>query len=532
MTTIATLVKRFALWKAQDGATIAQLEQLQASTSLPSTIKMVFLLRAINWMSLALIFIWAWYYLASQAAQREYTYQTSDKYHQSNLTYGNPKAPSAFLRNLTDVELANINAAFLFAGIGHNPINGADINGAPLIPLLKQGQPLLLGPVKKGGWQDIYYIDLMQYSSAVGLPAFYTHNEDLVGVRFVGPYTLSASYIYANCTSFETTNILGFPSNVPATMSNAFTILNATSNGFPQVDFWARVSNSSLHSTCVLERQAVDVKGACDISLCVLKQIRPNVKTPSPTPATEFLDAGFATRFFNGMLFSQGTPVSLDEATVVKSSSKAVFRNGAWTTIDALSYADTNGTNYNNGQLSQERMNLYSLSLGITQLVNTYMTASQPVGSLSKPNELLYDNAAMASGIANGTITNTTYWLTASANISPFDPRYYLSVPWIVVDLMTCLILLASAIASCWLRQRTVAPDIFGYVSSMTRDNPHMHLPDGGSTMSGVERAKALRNVKVMVADLNGGNGVGHIGLVAKHPDVAAAKIEKGGRYI
>jgi hypothetical protein len=36
---------------------------------------------------------------------------------------------------------------------------------------------------------------------------------------------------------------------------------------------------------------------------------------------------------------------------------------------------------------------------------------------------------------------------------------------------------------------RTVAGDIFSYISSMTRDNPHMNLPDGESAMSGSERA-------------------------------------------
>jgi hypothetical protein len=41
-----------------------------------------------------------------------------------------------------------------------------------------------------------------------------------------------------------------------------------------------------------------------------------------------------------------------------------------------------------------------------------------------------------------------------------------------------------------------------------------MLLPEGGSTMSGPERARALRNVMVKVADVNGpySDGVGHIG--------------------
>jgi hypothetical protein len=69
-------------------------------------------------------------------------------------------------------------------------------------------------------------------------------------------------------------------------------------------------------------------------------------------------------------------------------------------------------------------------------------------------------------------------------------------------------------------------------VSSLTRDNPNMHLPEGGSTMTGVERARALKNVKVKLADLNGNRGVGHIGLAVVHPDVKMGHIMKSRHYI
>jgi hypothetical protein len=94
-------------------------------------------------------------------------------------------------------------------------------------------------------------------------------------------------------------------------------------------------------------------------------------------------------------------------------------------------------------------------------------------------------------------------WPLAKAKGASYDSQYVLSIPWITIDIVTCTIPFLAAMASFWLRQQTVAPDIFGYVSSMTRDNPHMHLPDGGSTMSGSERARALEYVKVKVADLN-----------------------------
>lgn len=81
------------------------------------------------------------------------------------------------------------------------------------------------------------------------------------------------------------------------------------------------------------------------------------------------------------------------------------------------------------------------------------------------------------------------------------------------MDLISCKILLAAALVAFWLRKNTLAPDIFGYVSSLTRDNPHLNLPEGGFTMSGLERARTLRKVKARIADVADENGVGKVGL-------------------
>ena len=55
VTIISTFVKKLALWKAQKGAYVSDLEQLQGSVSLPSTIKLIWSLRAFSATSLCLI---------------------------------------------------------------------------------------------------------------------------------------------------------------------------------------------------------------------------------------------------------------------------------------------------------------------------------------------------------------------------------------------------------------------------------------------------------------------------------------------
>ena len=112
------MLKRLTLWKAVRGSsTVAQLEQYQASISLPATLKMIVLLRAINWGSLALVLIWSWYYLGSQAVGREYTYQISGAFDKHALVvFANPTSQSLFQEpKHTNTQIANVNGQWISA---------------------------------------------------------------------------------------------------------------------------------------------------------------------------------------------------------------------------------------------------------------------------------------------------------------------------------------------------------------------------------------------------------------------------------
>jgi hypothetical protein len=73
----------------------------------------------------------------------------------------------------------------------------------------------------------------------------------------------------------------------------------------------------------------------------------------------------------------------------------------------------------------------------------------------------------------------------------------------------------------------TLAPDIFGYVSSCTRDNPY--FTDGEpSYLSGLERAKAMRNVRVIIGEVGEVPVPGHIAFATT---VDARPLQKGRLY-
>ena len=98
---------------------------------------------------------------------------------------------------------------------------------------------------------------------------------------------------------------------------------------------------------------------------------------------------------------------------------------------------------------------------------------------------------------------------------------------WIALDFISCFILIFAAVWAFKLRRRTIAPDIFGYVSTLTRDNPHMPaLPDNGTTLNGLERTRLLGKVRIKIGDVGSATAVGATtGAPADDPETAVGKV-------
>jgi hypothetical protein len=79
------------------------------------------------------------------------------------------------------------------------------------------------------------------------------------------------------------------------------------------------------------------------------------------------------------------------------------------------------------------------------------------------------------------------------------------------------------------LKRQTLGPDLFGYVASMTYENPYIRVPPGGTTMDAPERARKLRGLRVCVGDVQGEEKVGHIAFAAGVP---LRKLERGRLYV
>jgi hypothetical protein len=117
---------------------------------------------------------------------------------------------------------------------------------------------------------------------------------------------------------------------------------------------------------------------------------------------------------------------------------------------------------------------------------------------------------------------------TTNATISTTHPVFRCNFAWLSLLLAAAITVLLIGIASLILKRKTLGPEMFGYVASMTYENQFIKIPEGGSMLDAMERARLLKDVEISVGDVRGDEEVGHIALAAGVP---MRKLEKGRLY-
>ncbi|PVF95157.1 hypothetical protein CPB86DRAFT_603428 [Serendipita vermifera] len=134
-------------------------------------------------------------------------------------------------------------------------------------------------------------------------------------------------------------------------------------------------------------------------------------------------------------------------------------------------------------------------SRGFTTILNTYHQATIRVTILRRFTEFPAPPWQVA--------------VTTSHVLSP--KMYQRHWEWVISALIASFAMLGVAIAGILLERRVISPDIYGYVSSMTRDNPYFPLPPTGCTLEGTKRAVLLNDVFVRFEDVSPNKKIGHL---------------------
>jgi hypothetical protein len=147
----------------------------------------------------------------------------------------------------------------------------------------------------------------------------------------------------------------------------------------------------------------------------------------------------------------------------------------------------------------------------LTTLLNTYWQAGSWGTQLIKAEP--FAKPKHLDEMTTGPIEVEKLNNETDATFSRQVPVYVASMPWIVVLVLTTTVLLALGAVNILILYSTTAPDIFEYASSLTRENPYIALPPGGTGLAGPERSKLLRRLRVQLVDVKPEGDVGYVAL-------------------
>jgi hypothetical protein len=104
------------------------------------------------------------------------------------------------------------------------------------------------------------------------------------------------------------------------------------------------------------------------------------------------------------------------------------------------------------------------------------------------------------------------------------------SRPWLALLFASAAVLLVVGLAGTALGRRTLAPDMLGYVASMTYNNRYFPLPDaGGGVLDAMHRVRILGDMRIAVGDVCGDEDVGRLAFTTA--DRPIRPLEKGRKY-
>ncbi|KAJ9656988.1 hypothetical protein H2198_004588 [Neophaeococcomyces mojaviensis] len=535
---MGTLFRRLALWKAQRGAHLADLELLQASVSPTSTLRVMWSLRRFTLASFAVASAWIWYYVGSQAAVQEFRLRDTFDPQEHRIAILNADAPSPFedgsWDDYTQIQKTDMTSMFhVYSQKSKGETSGAvssDIAGDAL-PFVVTND--LMKNANKDGWVHTPHTSDWQITQSIGAHFYVNDLLDTTDAGFngswhaqqmIGSYQFNASYLYVQCSGL-TLGTEKAPAGLTQYIQMAFNMTNTTTNPsdntFRTFSFWNKYNSShSFTSTCSISQLNEELSATCGPSSCKTNRIRSRPGSVNPSPRTLFDVPHQANTFFDTVLYACGKPLNGSDKSTFDGDNGLSILKGF---LDKGNYMASDPA-------TEELVSSYdsSLSRSLTKYFNTFHQASKHL-----KYEHGFDVQELASFDKNITIDTTDKaWDVLTMVGAEYEPNYAISTPWIIVDIISCSILFVAAIVAFWLRKHTEAPDIFGYISSMTRDNPMLDVP-GGSALGGMERSRMMKHVKVKIGEISQGDGrYGRIGMtyVADH-EYRAKDLEKGKLY-
>jgi hypothetical protein len=445
----------------------------------------------------------------------------------------------SFIQQGSVITLTSLETAKLFQN------RSVDIWKHPKIPRIAQLElPNLGNSTSENPWINNGPEGDVSYSSLTGIGVFGLQADSVAD--FLVPY----EYMHLDCTShmragpnetlafFESLKDLdrqpsGWPYDSPPMwyesaeetnyrrlfnqsfddscfFENTFFILstNAPSKYFPKTIYYGTKDLNKTVSVykCSLQSTMVEAKISCASDDCKVHQIRRSLEPRGEiggiaTRPWDIVHMDYAAMYFFGIFPIIG---GVQSRLSINPIDDYIYGNSS-------KFSGFSSDKFRNWSLVPD----VQVSQRLTQVFNTYWEAGRWFFTTSRYDPFARD---LIKNTSDEPVTIHDLNQT-EATVTRQIPIYKASVPWILILILCSGVLLLLGITSIFVTLQTSAPDILGYVSSLTRDNPHIRMPSGGSTLDGTERARLIRDLKVQIADLQEGKEVGYIALKSLETD-------------
>ncbi|EUC41088.1 hypothetical protein COCMIDRAFT_107120, partial [Bipolaris oryzae ATCC 44560] len=530
-------LKKIALWRAQEGTTLGVLERILGSQSLVSTVSHAISLRSLNFLAIGLLILWALSPLGGQSALR-LLYETSNSVFESRLVFSvDPDATSPLPAggfNVDDFNRVNSMVSTALMTTDTLEWSQADIWNHPKIPRLEQLEQEERRNETTRSWYTINHQANHSYAALTGVNIV---NLSKTGItNFTVPY----EYMYFDCKFSPANNITtrfdaehGHNVTEPNyhTQIEYLRELNAagilqSEGGFNPANNYTIAPGEAVALTyylfeCSMRSVMVEANMLCESASCRVGRLR-RINVPRSKRNGSFLPYDIVN---NGMY----TREFLQYFARLGGNTSQFLSNP----VDAYIYGNTqyrpNNSVKNWVEYIGDSQRSTDMSHRMTRVMNTFwdssrwpvaMTRNDPWGkkSINQTSDEPFKEMTM---------------IKMEATVTHQNPIYRASGGWVGSLIICSSVLLLLGIFSLCLSIYITTPDIFDYVSSLTRDNPNVNVPHGGSSLDGAERARLLKRLPVQLGDVHAGEEIGYIALrsVTDRSDRERGKVRKYRMY-
>lgn len=456
---------------------IQHLERIIGSRNLASALKLIYRFRALDVLSIVLFFMWSLSPLGGQSTLRMLvkTHQniaTSKQFEYLNTYSSSDYAGlSAYIWLRPIVHSLYISSLIAPNSIKKGPVDSWGNVKIPVMDLLDQSNQDEEGVVVK-------YDSNLQYTSLLGIP----FNGTLSSARFAS-FNLNVTSYAVKCSEPVSSNRVDNPPPVgdgTFVFRTNYVPLDRPERYVTMITFPITNASRAINHNCSITPNPVLAKVDCLSGDCAVTRMKRVSDASDHEAAINLREIGTWGRFTENFPAAFGPQHD--------SSNTPTERY--------LLNPEMSPANRSDFQLNIADIPIADLNVRLTTLVNTYYHAT-------------IAPEARLGGVEFGKFKAKN----VSVEYTDLVTIYKCIWAWFAIALCSSIGLLAIGIAGVIFQHSAIGPDIYGYVSSMTRDNAYC-TPTHACTNDGLKRAFLMKDAVVQVRDVLPRAIIGHIAFV------------------